>query len=744
MRNRVLSPLLVMLAVLWPAMVHAAPAPAGVDRFARAVVEGWGTADAGGPWTPAGSPDALSVGAGWGAVTLAEAGTGGGALQERIEARDVELAARLRLDRRPIGGSAFAYLVGRWRKDSEIRLKVRVGEDGGVALQATSIVDGAETGVGEEVPLSGVILAAGSVLKIRGQIVGAPAALRMRAWLGGTEEPTTWPVQRVTKGPGLDGAGHVGVRTYLGGRVTNAPIVIAVDDWSARVLDAPTSPSPASPSPAASPPADLAAPGTVLAADELERTRDRGWGTAPVGGVWSHVAQAADFSVDVRQGRMRTVPGATRSAELPEAVGRDVGLLVTVRPERLPAGGNAWFYLVLRRTDTTEVRGRVRIAPDGSVHLGISVVRDGEEQTLGPEIRRDDLVSGPARPIRVRFEGVGSGATRWSIKAWPAGAAEPDGWALRRVDVTPALQGPGSVALRAYVGRAVTSPSVGFLVDDVLALAVAADAQDPVLVGAGDIATCGSRGSRMTAALLDDIPGTVFAAGDLAYPDGTPKQFATCFGPTWGRHKGRMLPALGNREYATKGAAGWFEYFGEALPGPEGWYATDIGSWRIYVLNSQCDQVDCGEGSAQLAWLQADLAENPRQCSLAIWHEPRFTSGPHGDTTRVAPFWNVLYAAGAELVLSGHDHAYERLLPMDPSGALDTDHGLIQVIAGTGGGGGATFDSLRANSAVHDGDTLGVLKLTLRHDSWDWRFLPVPGGRFTDSGSARCHAAPTP
>jgi len=446
--------------------------------------------------------------------------------------------------------------------------------------------------------------------------------------------------------------------------------------------------------------------------------------------------------VDGRRGLIAAIPGKTRSAELAEAVAaRDVRLTVTVQPAALPVGGNAWLYLVLRQTDDGEVRGRVRIAPDGSVHLGISIVRDGEEQTLGPEIRTGALVTAPERPIRVRFQGVGGGSTTWSIKAWSSGAAEPDGWALQVVDTSPEHQGPGTIAVRAYLAKTVTAP-LTLALDDLLAWTVRDDGTDPVLVGAGDIAACDTKGAAKTAALLDGIPGTVFAAGDLAYPDGTAQQFADCFGPTWGRFRDRMLPALGNRDYGTPGAAGWFGTFDAALVGTGGWYATDIGSWRVYVLNAQCDQVACGEGSAQLAWLRRDLAANPRACSLAIWHDPRFTSGPHGDTTPVAPFWDALYAAGAELLVSGHDHAYERFRPMGPTGSLDTDHGIVQLIAGTGGGGGTTFGSIRANSVVHDGDALGVLKLTLHADSWDWHFISVPGAPFTDSGSARCHAAP--
>jgi hypothetical protein len=129
---------------------------------------------------------------------------------------------------------------------------------------------------------------------------------------------------------------------------------------------------------------------------------------------------------------------------------------------------------------------------------------------------------------------------------------------------------------------------------------------------------------------------------------------------------------------------------------------------------------------------------------LALWHEPRFTSGPHGDTEGVAPFWEAAYAAGLELVVSGHDHDYERLLPMGPSGGHDPEHGITQFVAGTGGGGGATFPAIRANSVVRDGETYGVLKLTLRPDGYDWRFVPVEGSTFTDSGGRACHDAPAP
>jgi len=262
------------------------------------------------------------------------------------------------------------------------------------------------------------------------------------------------------------------------------------------------------------------------------------------------------------------------------------------------------------------------------------------------------------------------------------------------------------------------------------------------MVGAGDIATCGSSGAVSTATLVDSISGTVFTLGDNAYPDGSATDFANCFDPTWGRFKSRMLPTVGNHEYNTPGASGYFDYFGAAANGPGGYYATDVGSWRVYVLNSECAFVGCTAGSAQVSWLSADLAANPRECVAAFWHEPRFSSGPHGDQTNMAAVWSALYAAGAELVLSGHDHDYERLLPMDPSGNLDTAHGIMSVVVGTGGAGEVTSFTPRPNSAVREMATFGVIKLTLRAHDFDWQFIPIAGKTFTDSGTASCHRAP--
>jgi acid phosphatase type 7 len=253
--------------------------------------------------------------------------------------------------------------------------------------------------------------------------------------------------------------------------------------------------------------------------------------------------------------------------------------------------------------------------------------------------------------------------------------------------------------------------------------APAAYAADPVLVGAGDIADCSSTGDEATANLVDGIAGTVFTLGDNAYPDGTAAQFTNCYGPSWGRFKARTHPATGNHEYNTRGAKGYFGYFGAAAGDPtKGYYSYDLGAWHIIVLNSNCANVSCQVGSAQERWLRTDLAAHPTRCTLAYWHHPLFKDG--GENASVRPFWQALYAAGADLVLNGHVHNYQRFAPRDPAGHTDSANGIREIIAGTGG-----------ESARHQ----GVLKLTLHATSYDWQYIPVPGKGSPDSGSSACH-----
>jgi acid phosphatase type 7 len=268
--------------------------------------------------------------------------------------------------------------------------------------------------------------------------------------------------------------------------------------------------------------------------------------------------------------------------------------------------------------------------------------------------------------------------------------------------------------------------------------------KDAVLVGAGDISSCDDlHGAEATAALIDKIPGTVFAVGDLAYPDGSDENFAKCYAPTWGRFKDRTRPSPGNHEYHSDGASGYVRYFGAAAGEPKkGYYSYELGAWHIVVLNSECEDVEgCGAGSPQEQWLRQDLKTHPAKCTLAYWHKPLFSSGKaHGNDPEVKPLWDALYAADADVVLNGHDHDYERFAPQDPAGKLDPQRGIREFVVGTGGKNShRSFASPKPNSEVRQADTFGVLKLTLHAESYDWQFVPEAGKTFTDSGSGKCH-----
>jgi len=268
---------------------------------------------------------------------------------------------------------------------------------------------------------------------------------------------------------------------------------------------------------------------------------------------------------------------------------------------------------------------------------------------------------------------------------------------------------------------------------------VAAD--DPVLLAAGDIAACGRPGSEQTAALLDRLPGTVLALGDNAYQAGTDAEFAQCYSPTWGRHRARTRPVPGNHEYDTPGAVGYFGYFGAAAAPPDkGYYSYDVGDWHIVALNSNCSQIGgCQIGSPQERWLRADLAAHPTRCTLAYWHHPRFNSGKHGNDAEMQPIWQTLYDAGADVVLSGHEHSYERFAPQDAAGAADPERGIRQFTVGTGGASHHALGRPIANSELQNADAFGVLKLMLHPAGYDWEFVPVAGATFTDSGHTACH-----
>jgi hypothetical protein len=257
------------------------------------------------------------------------------------------------------------------------------------------------------------------------------------------------------------------------------------------------------------------------------------------------------------------------------------------------------------------------------------------------------------------------------------------------------------------------------------------------LVGAGDIGWCGSDGGpALTAALLDDIQGTVFTAGDNAYPDGTLPDFQRCYEPSWGRHKSRTRPTPGNHEYRGAGAIGYFGYFGGAAGEfGEGWYSYRLGAWHIFALNSETSAFP---GSPQYVWLRGELAANPTRCALAYYHTPVFASGANGGNPQMQAIWALLQESGVDVVVAGHNHSYERFAPQDSNGRADA-RGIRQFVVGTGGAPLTGFPFTAANSQVRDFSTWGVIRLTLEPESYAWQFVPVAGRTFTDTGRDTCH-----
>jgi acid phosphatase type 7 len=298
-----------------------------------------------------------------------------------------------------------------------------------------------------------------------------------------------------------------------------------------------------------------------------------------------------------------------------------------------------------------------------------------------------------------------------------------------------------------------TSQQGGAALDKQTAQAVAAAtskipaSDEVVMVGAGDIAGCKELdGARATAKLISEIPGTVFALGDLAYEKGSAAEFHSCYNPTWGAFKNRTRPAPGNHEYAVNARApGYFQYWGaQAGPDTRGYYSYDLGAWHIVSLNTNCYSWGlggCRKGSPQEEWLRQDLAQHSNACVLAYGHHPLFSSGilpSHAMNPETRDLWRDLYAAHAALFLAGHEHAYERFAPQDPDGHADPVNGIREIVVGTGGRSHDPLGFAIANSEVRNWRTFGVLKLTLVPGSYSWQFIPIEGETFTDSGTGFC------
>jgi hypothetical protein len=284
----------------------------------------------------------------------------------------------------------------------------------------------------------------------------------------------------------------------------------------------------------------------------------------------------------------------------------------------------------------------------------------------------------------------------------------------------------------------------------------AAGATDGVLIAAAGDLVCGTETPPHipcvhvhTAALLSQLkPAALLLLGDLQYETGSRLDFQSYYDPAFGVFKDITYPVPGNHEYFTPGAAGYFDYFngagadsGRAGSRSRGYYSFNLGAWHIVALNTNCDRIrGCGRSSPQAAWLRADLAASRTKCTLAFMHSARFSSGEHGNDELLRDLWQIMHDAGVDVVLSGHDHHYERFARQDASGRADDKRGIRAFVVGTGGKGLARYRRARPNSEVLKNTSIGVLTLTLQPESYSWSFAAVPGGvPLDDSGDGSCH-----
>jgi hypothetical protein len=266
------------------------------------------------------------------------------------------------------------------------------------------------------------------------------------------------------------------------------------------------------------------------------------------------------------------------------------------------------------------------------------------------------------------------------------------------------------------------------------------DNRPQVVYAAGDIADCPNTIPAVPA-LVRGSRSLVLALGDIVYPRGALRGFNNCFDPVWGYLKARIRPVPGNHDYETRRAAGYYTYFG-ALAGnrSQGFYSFDLGWWHIVAINSNCQFIGgCREGSPQIQWLEADLAAHPAACTLAYWHHPRFSSGDGASRGRTTSPWQALYAAGADVIVNGHDHDYERFAPQDPAGHVDADRGMREFVVGAGGANLTGRLRVARNSEIWTSQWHGLLELTLRQGRYDWRFIAAETGAVIDRGSGTCH-----
>lgn len=333
-------------------------------------------------------------------------------------------------------------------------------------------------------------------------------------------------------------------------------------------------------------------------------------------------------------------------------------------------------------------------------------------------------------PSEVVFGGSG---TAGSVDPSPLASATPSARPPTRITPAPGTHLPPFPTPTTGPSQGVTTPPATTPRPVTVTIVAAGDIACDPGHNVGAPADCDQ---AATAAQIGQLhPTAVLPLGDTQYENGTLAAYKSVYDPTWGQYRSISYPAIGNHEYLTSGASGYFSYFG--VPA---YYSYNLGNWHMISLNSECSHVGgCGAGSRQEAWLLADLAANPSQCTLAYWHEPRWSSGEHSDATQMSTVWADLVAAKVDVVLSGHNHDYERFAPLNAAGKPDP-LGTTEFVVGTGGKNHYGFTAAPLpGEAVRNDKSFGVIDMTLGPTSYSWKFVPAPGYTFTDSGSANCH-----
>lgn len=271
----------------------------------------------------------------------------------------------------------------------------------------------------------------------------------------------------------------------------------------------------------------------------------------------------------------------------------------------------------------------------------------------------------------------------------------------------------------------------------------------PLIVAVGDIqcnetllgpANCASIEEASMAKQLN--PSAILLLGDEQYGKGQLSDFEDTIGPSWAGQIEKIYPIVGNHDYLSRGASGFFKYFKGKNPKislQKSFYSYDVGSWHLIALDTNCSYVDgCTPASTEYKWLENDLANIKNKCVLAYFHQPLFSSGIHGNNLQSKNFWDLLYKYKADVVLNGHEHVYERFAPQDPDGRPDQKNGITQFIVGTGGGNLYKFAQVKPNSLARNNQSYGFLSLTLSEGKYSWKFVSIEENGFTDEGQASC------